>query len=115
MPELEITERQFQDQVIDLAHVFGFRIAHFRPAKTDRGWRTAVQADGKGYPDLTMVKGSRLVFAELKASTRRLSSDQEVWLNDLRQVEGVEVYVWRPRDFDEIVRLLREGRSDAAP
>jgi hypothetical protein len=54
-----------------------------------------------GFPDLTMVH-SGVVFAELKTDKGRLTADQEAWLERLRSA-GAEVYVWRPRDLDEVI------------
>jgi hypothetical protein len=100
------TERQWQGQVIELAQLYGWRVAHFRPAQTARGWRTPVEADGQGFPDLTMARGSRLLFAELKADRGRTSPDQDKWLQALR-FTSAEVYVWRPRDWTDVCRVLR--------
>ena len=47
-----MSERELQDAVIQLARLLGWRVAHFRPAMTTRGWRTPVSADGAGFPDL---------------------------------------------------------------
>ena len=64
-----------------------------------------------GFPDLTLVKPGRLVFAELKSCQGKLTHDQEVWLDVLRHsVPDVEVYCWRPSDLDDIVQILsRKG------
>ncbi len=60
-----------------------------------------------GYPDLTLAKPGRLIFAELKARTGKLTHEQEVWLDILRHsVPGVEAYCWRPSDFNNIVQIL---------
>lgn len=104
-----MTERQFQGQVIQMAHLFGWRVSHFRPALTAKGWRTAVEADGKGFPDLVLVR-DRTIFCELKTDTGRLTQDQQDWVDALGRA-GTEVYVWRPRDWDEIERLLRRKRD----
>ncbi len=107
-----MSEREFQSWVIDVARGLGWRVAHFRPAMTQRGnWITPVQADGKGFPDLVLVRRDRLIFAELKAEKGRLSKDQQEWLKALYHVEnemrGIAVYVWKPSDRDEIERILR--------
>ena len=106
---LKITEDQFQSTVIEAAQALGWKVAHFRPAKTDKGWRTPVQADGKGFPDLVMVRthDGRIIFAELKSDEGKLSDDQQDWLNSLDATGKVEVFTWRPRDWDEIERILR--------
>lgn len=50
-----ISEAELQSAVIELARTLGYRVAHFRAARTAQGWRTPVEADGAGFPDL--VKG----------------------------------------------------------
>ena len=100
-----ISEEDFKALVIDLAHVHSWRVAHFRPAMTKQGWRTAVQGDGAGFPDLVLVRGNRLLFAELKSVKGKVSPDQKTWLQGLREACS-EVYLWRPSDYDEIERVL---------
>jgi hypothetical protein len=103
----QVSESDWQTTVIDLAQALGWRVAHFRPARTEQGWRTAVQADGAGFPDLTMVRGGRLLFIELKSGRGRLSVHQGAWLDALRAT-AAEVYVWRPGDFDKVQETLRD-------
>lgn len=116
-------------RVLELAAWHGWRAAHFRPAQTRGGrWLTAVQAQGKGYPDLTLAHGpaGRLVFAELKTERGRATPDQRLWLDQLGavaaaalrdEVDAIDGYVaagmsgpipptdrvravtWRPRDY----------------
>jgi hypothetical protein len=43
----------------------------------------------------------------LKRETGELSKSQVPVIELLRQCPGVEVYVWRPSDFDEVARVLR--------
>jgi hypothetical protein len=133
-----VTEAEFQDQVIHLARLYGWRCAHFRPARTEKGWRTPVQADGKGFPDLVLVRGPELIAAELKADKGRVSPEQQAWLdaftavgdaigNLLLEAYGgarldglaeplpahprVEAVVWRPRAFEIVhARLRRRPR-----
>ena len=47
-----------------------------------------------------------MIFAELKSNTGRLSKEQGDWLEDLAGA-GVESYLWRPKDWDDIVEILR--------
>jgi hypothetical protein len=103
---IEPTEKEFQKSVIELAQTLGWRVAHFRTARTKHGWATAVAADGKGFPDLCMVRFERIVFAELKAKTGRLGPEQEVWREKISRTTA-EMYVWRPNDTDEILKVLR--------
>jgi hypothetical protein len=101
---VKVTERDWQQTVIEAAQALGWMVAHFRAAKTSQGWRTPVQADGAGFPDLVMVRGKRIIFAELKSNTGRISADQEAWLEALGGAG--EAYVWRPRDWDAVVAAL---------
>ena len=102
-----MTEAQLQQQIIDLARLYGWRVAHFRPAWSRDGKRcmTAVQADGAGWPDLTLVKGSRLIFAECKSDTGKVSQAQQEWLDALKKTKA-EVYLWRPADWLTLQEIL---------
>lgn len=104
---VSVTEAQFTAQVIEMAQLHGYRAAHFRPARTEAGWRTAVQGDGKGFPDLVLVGRGRVIVAELKSEKGRPSIEQLDWLAAFGAA-GVERYIWRPDDFDDILRILKE-------
>ncbi len=54
-----------------------------------------------------MVRPPRLMFVELKSENGTVSDDQEGWHEDLRAIEGAEMYIWRPANWDEIVEALR--------
>jgi hypothetical protein len=81
----EPTEAEMTTAIIDAARFLHWRVAHFRPALTRRGWRTAVQGDGAGFPDLVMVHGpaGAVWWVELKTNRGRLSQDQELWAEAL--------------------------------
>lgn len=99
-------EQAFQRQVIEFARLHRWRTAHFRPGMDRRGqWKTAVQGDGAGFPDLVLVR-ERLVFAELKAVGGKLRPDQTAWRDALRAA-GVEWHEWRPTDWPQIEEALR--------
>ena len=103
----DILERDFQRQVLQLAEMCGWKSAHFRPAMNAKGqWRTAVAGQGKGFPDLVLVRPGRVLFVELKSRTGKLSLDQVAWIDSLRAA-GADVRVWQPADWDEIERELR--------
>ena len=103
---MSLTERQWQRQVLDAARYCGWLRAHFRPAQTARGWRTPVEGDGAGFPDLVLVRGHRLLFVELKSDRGRVSPAQQAWLDALRRA-SVEVHVWRPSDWARVEEVLR--------
>ena len=104
------SEVDFQRAVLDAARLFGWRVAHFRPARTAHGWRTPVQADGAGFPDLILCRGDRLIAAELKRERGRLRAEQEAWLDALA-VAGAETYTWRPSDWDAVIAALQHPGS----
>jgi hypothetical protein len=113
-----MSERQFQQTVIEMAQRLGWRVAWF----PDEGYRELVKVgrfdalpDG-GYPDLTMVRVkdgvAKVIFAELKSQKGKLRREQEDWGADLVAVEGsvpwnVAYRVWKPAQMDEIERTLR--------
>lgn len=105
-----MTEEQFLAQVLELAEWLGWRTYHTRDSR----------GSSAGFPDLTLARRGRLVSAELKTETGRLSPDQTEWLAELMAVEQatiranpttppVQTYLWRPSDWDAIQRVLGSG------
>ena len=104
--ELPMSEAAFQRRVIETAKLYGWRTHHARPARTQRGWRTPIEGHA-GFPDLVFVRRGRLILAEVKSELGRLRLDQETWIQALRAVAGIEVYVWRPSDWPAVLEALR--------
>lgn len=102
-PALLWSEATFQSQVIQLAKSLGYTLT-YHTADSRRS--------NPGFPDLVLVHGKsgKLVFAELKTQTGRVSPDQESWINGLRR-GGATAEVWRPIDYvsGQILRVLRGG------
>lgn len=132
-----LAERAFQEQVIGLLRVYGWRLIYHAPdnrpaGRTGRPQRLAAP-EGKGFPDLVAVHESRLelLVAELKAKGGRVAPEQRVWLaafNDLgiavERVVGhalaatgatvaemgaprVSAHLWTPDDWDELHDVIR--------
>lgn len=102
--KLDNPEERFQKEVMRLAKLNGWRSAHFRKSMTKRGnWVTAVAGDGKGFPDLVLVR-ERVIVVELKATTKP-TDDQLLWHEAFRAA-GIDVYVWYPSDIDEVIAVL---------
>lgn len=95
------SEAQFTTWVIELAQRCGWRVTHFRPARTAKGYRTAVQGH-VGFPDIALARDGDVLFPELKTDKGRLSADQQAWQTHL----GALAVVWRPRDADHIRHRL---------
>lgn len=113
---MRLTEKQFSQQVVDLAKVFGWRVY--------RTWLSV--RSPAGFPDLVLVRRDRLLFAELKTDTGKTTPDQDEWLADLRSAStrqdhcglpehvGFDVYLWHPADLDAIARILGSGGRDVS-
>jgi hypothetical protein len=134
----ELTEAAFMAQVIGLARVYGWRIYH-PPAGGHGSAKTGGRRvdheqvpEGRGFPDLLLLKGGRLIVAELKTRTGRMRQDQQEWLDAFNQMgyaiddlygsadtawprAGVVANIWRPEDWDVIRRFLSQnsGSQDA--
>ena len=92
-----LTESQFTSQVIRLAMVYGWQVCHFRPAKTTKGWRTAIQGHA-GSPDIIAARLGRVIGAELKVGSNKPTKEQLLWLNHW----GTDAYLWYPSDWKQI-------------
>lgn len=96
------TEKGFMGRVVRLAKTHGWLCYH-----THRSDKSA-----PGFPDVVLCKPAslsaegRLVFAELKSRTGKLTVEQAQWLDVLRHTGRCEVYVWRPTDWEELVAIL---------
>lgn len=102
-----ITETEFQNQVIEYAQMFGWRVAHFRPARTNKGWRTPIQGD-PGFPDLVLARDGHIILWELKSEKGKLTDDQRAWLGALGGTcDRVHVGTRRPSEWDAIEYQLR--------
>ena len=97
-------EDTLQKNIIDIAHALGWKVAHFRPAKTEKGWRTCVSADGTGWPDLALARNQTVIFLELKSEKGKVRPEQQGWLDVLPNA-----YVVFPEDWYDgtVEKLLR--------
>jgi hypothetical protein len=88
-------EKAFQAQVIQFATEHGWAHFHvYNSRKSVAGW-----------PDLVLVRGPVILFAELKSRGGRTTADQERWIELLRGARQT-VFVWRPSDWPEIRSIL---------
>ena len=94
--KLELSEADFQRQVVHVAQLNGWKVYSIPDSR---------RATMAGYPDLTMWRGKRLVFAELKRESGKLSVQQKIVLDELQNLP-VEVYVWKPSNWDAIETIL---------
>lgn len=104
-----MSENDLQACVIDVAHHYGYKVAHFRSVRVKKKdgstfWQTPVAADGTGWPDLVLVRAARegmgrVIFAELKTERGTVEPAQRDWLALLTLTQRVEVHCWRPTDW----------------
>lgn len=93
---MELTERDWQQQIKALAVIYHWKYYHT--------W-TSIHSP-RGFIDVVMVRGNRLIFAELKSAQGKLTAYQQEWIEALTATSA-EVYVWRPSDFNVICEILR--------
>mgnify|MGYP003394789642 CR=1 FL=1 len=96
------SEALFLARVTKAALTLGWRVYH-----THRSDHSA-----PGFPDLCMTNGERLLFAELKSATGKLTVEQQAWLDALIRTRKCEVYLWRPVDWETILPCLQRRPHD---
>lgn len=102
-----MTETQFTDLVVELAQFHGWRAVHFRPARTDKGWRTAMQGD-RGFVDVVLARDGHVLHVELKTQDGALRPGQREW----GEAIGPTYRLWRPSDLERIKQELRHGSGE---
>ena len=87
-----------------MAHLYRWHVVHNPSVETKQGWRTALAADAKGFPDLICFR-DRVVAIEIKGDGDTMKPDQEAWRLRL-QTAGVEHYIVLPKDWPDVVREI---------
>ena len=94
------SEADFQSQLRSVALARGWLYYHtYNSRRSD-----------PGFPDAVLVRDDRLIFAELKSIKHRRqkpTARQQIWLDALRLIPGIEVYLWYTDDIDQIEEVLR--------
>lgn len=93
---MKISERQLQESVQTLAEYLGWWVWHDNDSRRNKA----------GWPDLVLIRPGRLIFAELKTETGRLTIEQRRILSMLYAAKQ-EVYIWRPNDMETIRGILK--------
>jgi hypothetical protein len=106
-----VQEQELQATIVEACRVLGYRATHFRPARTNQGWRTPITGD-VGFPDLICARPGRVLALELKGAGGRLREGQAEWL---RMLDGglVTARLVYPDDLDDVLALLAERRARA--
>lgn len=108
------SERDWQATVLQYAALRGWRAFHDNATNAPRrcsgcGAIRHLPRNAPGWPDLVLVRRPDVLFVELKSDAGKVDHDQQRWIDDLRAC-GQRVYVWRPRDWDDVQRVL-DGRA----
>ena len=93
------SESEFQTELVKVAKRIGYRAYHTHDSRrSDPGW-----------PDLVLAhrRTQRVLFVEFKTDSGQLSDDQAFWCGILAAA-GLEVYIWRFRDWDKALAILAE-------
>lgn len=108
---IQETEAQFQSRLTQVAEDLGWEWLHV--ATTGIGRHSPMRGTlGKGWPDLTLIKGDRLIFAELKADSGGHPTVTQKLILGRLALTGAEVYVWRPSHWNHILYVLsRRGNA----
>lgn len=101
-----MSEDDYLRRIVDTAHLYGWRVTHFRPARTEKGWRTALQGDG-GFVDLVLAKHGTVLHVEVKTDRGKVRPDQLEWAKEI----GPSYRLWRPRDWEQVLLELRADRA----
>jgi len=109
-----LTEREWKRQVLALAQLYNWKTASFgntvKIVRGKEGYKTIPDKDATGFPDLILVRGQMIIFAELKLDKKsKLTEAQQEWLEMLRRVgsKQIIVAVWRPQDIEAIEHILK--------
>lgn len=99
-----LTEKQFQQAVVQEARSCGWRVFH----------PYHMQRSAFGYPDLTLVHREHgVLFLEIKREKDgRVSDHQHAWINDL-QIAGARARIVRPCDHQWITAVLQGEESES--
>ena len=98
--EVSLTEKQFQQQVIDLAKLCGWKEYHT--------WKSIHSP--AGFPDLILVRDCAILAVEVKSEKGKLTEAQWDWLEALGKT-GVKVYIWKPSNWEEVVECLQDDKT----
>ena len=91
-----MSERDYQKQIVELAETLGWRVYHTHDSRRSN----------PGFPDLVLVRDSRLVFIEVKRQSGKLSLAQKDWLTALSEVAEVTTLIARPSDWEQVASCL---------
>lgn len=96
-----MNEKQFQANVVELAHYLGYLTYHTLDSRGSE----------PGFPDLVIVGRNRLLFREIKSEKGMLTQAQLKWGGAL-MAGGGDWSVWRPSQMELVQATLTADPVD---
>jgi hypothetical protein len=104
-------EADWQATVMAILQAHGWTAFHINASIVrvtsggQRTYATAVTSQGRGFPDVVAIRAGRMVFIECKSERGIVNAEQHLWHQRLSAVAGVEVYVLRPSDGQQLMEI----------
>ena len=99
-----MTEDEFQDSILQMARLTGWRAYHVSRVKGRLRGHGA-----EGFFDLVLARAREpwrpAIFVECKVGVRKRTEDQEEWAR-IMEAAGHDVRLWYPKDWPEIAETL---------
>ena len=101
VPTSHILEKDFQLDVREIAEDYGWEV-----------WCT-LNSKGSpfGEPDLRLCRPPRYLTVELKRDNEYLKPKQKRARLLLEQCTGIEYYLWKPKDIDQVHLVLKPDNA----
>lgn len=105
MITIEETEAVFQTRLTALAETLQWDWMHV--GRTGKYGAVGCKGTlGTGWPDLVLLRGQRLIFAELKSQKAPPATPLQQMILAKLSLTGAECYIWRPSGWPLILETL---------
>ena len=104
-------ETHLEQFVLSAARLYGFcgfhvSFSHGSVTGVHKVGQGDSHYDSDGWPDWVFVKGSKIIFRELKGLHKYQTPAQKRW-QAMLVAAGMDCKVWRPTDQEEILETFR--------
>lgn len=99
------TELEFQKWIADLARENGWKV------QCNPDARKSTQFSTPGFPDLILARSGWLLFIECKMPSKTIRKEQKEWLLLLGSYSEADIFVWEPKDVDEIKNVITNWKN----
>ena len=111
-PPARLLTRTEHDAQVAATMTEAVLLAHVKRLAHDLGWLVYHTRDSRGsdpgFPDLHLIRGTRILYRELKTAKGRIRPEQAIYIERLTAA-AADVAVWRPTDLIDgtILETLR--------